>query len=283
MGGAHCNGTARFAAWVPADAVVERHFGTSGDRLDVRHLNDDLKASAAVIAYIAETGSTNSDLVRRLTQAHRVGEGDWLVTDRQTAGRGRQSRNWSDGSGNFMGSTIVYPGANDPPRQTLALLAGMAVYETCLEITDLHPDLQLKWPNDLLIGRAKIAGILLEAEKDAVIVGIGVNLANAPSLPDRETTSFAKLGPIPKRDFFAEQLATQFCLELERWRSYGIEPLLRRWQLAAHPKGTELSVHDAKGMAVSGMFDGLGGDGSLLLRLADGSRRAIHAGDVILN
>ena len=77
-------------------------------------------------------------------------------------------------------------------------------------------------------------------------------------------------------------LAEAFDRELERWRTFGIEPLVRRWLAAAHPVGTALRVHDAEGQPTSGRFAGLAADGSLLLRLEDGTTRAIHAGDVTL-
>lgn len=235
-----------------------------------------------MIRTVAETGSTNTDLAERLRNDERVPEGEWLVTDRQSAGRGRQGRGWSDGAGNFMGSTVVRPGPGDPPAPSLALLAGLTLHEVA---TPLVPDptrLSLKWPNDLLYDRAKLAGILLEGAADAVIVGIGVNLARAPELPDRETAAFAMFGPAPDRDAFAHALAASFDRELERWRTFGLEPLLRRWQAAGTPVGTPLSVHDAGSERIEGTFAGLAPDGSLLLRLADGATRAVHAGDVSL-
>ncbi|WP_209347707.1 biotin--[acetyl-CoA-carboxylase] ligase [Pontixanthobacter sp. CEM42] len=235
-----------------------------------------------MIEYVSETGSTNSDLATRLSNNERVPERHWLVADRQSSGRGRQGRDWFDGSGNFMGSTVVHIAQSDPPASTLALLTGLAAYEACLSLVPDPHALSLKWPNDLLIGRAKLAGILLEGQGQAVIVGIGVNLAVAPDLSDRETVSFAKFGPAPDRNGFAERLAVQFDTELERWRTYGLEPLLRRWTNAAHPVGTPLTFHETETATQSGEFAGLADDGSLLLRLADGSTRAIHAGDVML-
>ena len=80
-----------------------------------------------MIRTVAQTGSTNADLAARLAAGDVVPEGDWLVADRQTAGRGRQGRPWSDGAGNFMGSTVVHPGPGDPPVPTLALVAGLGV------------------------------------------------------------------------------------------------------------------------------------------------------------
>jgi BirA family transcriptional regulator, biotin operon repressor / biotin---[acetyl-CoA-carboxylase] ligase len=235
-----------------------------------------------LIRTVAETGSTNTDLAQRLRGGERVPEGEWLVADRQSAGRGRQGRAWNDGAGNFVGSTVVHRAAGAPPAPSLALLAGLALHEVA---TPLVPDptrLRLKWPNDLLHDRAKLAGILLEGAGEAVIVGIGVNLASAPYLPDRETAAFAKFGPAPDRDLFAHALAASFDRELERWRTFGLEPLLRRWQAAGTPAGTPLAVHDAGAERVEGTFAGLGADGSLLLRLADGATRAVHAGDVTL-
>lgn len=230
-----------------------------------------------MITRVPETGSTSADLAARLRGGDVVPEGSWLVADRQTAGRGRLGRTWSDGAGNFMGSTVVRPGFGDPEAASLALLAGLAVHAAVSEhLPPDHPAV-LKWPNDVLIGRAKLAGILLEREGEAVIVGVGVNLASAPTLLDRETISIASLGAAPSRDSFAENLALHFDLELERWRNYGLEPLIRRWLAAAHPLGTEL-VSDG----LKGVFAGLTSEGALQLRLADGSLRTIHAGEVNL-
>jgi BirA family biotin operon repressor/biotin-[acetyl-CoA-carboxylase] ligase len=235
-----------------------------------------------MITVVSETGSTNADLAAALRAGERLNEGDWLIADRQTAGRGRQGRQWFDSTGNFMGSTVVRPGPHDPPAPTLALMAGISLYEALAPLLAEPAALSLKWPNDLLFGRAKLAGILLEREGEAVIVGIGVNLAAAPQVEGRETVALSELGPAPSRDAFAGALAQSFDCELERWRTVGTEPLLRRWLAAAHPVGTPLSVHEPAGGQISGTFAGLDPDGSLLLRLEDGSVRPIHAGDVML-
>ena len=229
-----------------------------------------------MIQTVPETGSTNADLAARLRAGEALPEGYWLVADRQTGGRGRQGRVWEGGAGNFMGSTIVRRGQGDPPAQTLAFVAGLAVIEALRPHCD---GLRLKWPNDVLLGGAKLAGILLEAEGDAVIVGIGANLAAAPPVADRPVACLPE--PVA-RDTFAEQLAQCFAGQVARWRTYGVEPLLTRWSAAAHPLGKMLSVHEPDGAHLSGTFGGLDPDGALLLRLADGSVSAIHAGDVTI-
>ena len=211
----------------------------------------------------------------RLREGEGLSEGFWLLADRQVAGRGRQGRTWFDGAGNFMGSTVVHPLPGNPPPASLALLAGLAVHEAVQPCLPPPVRAVLKWPNDLMIGTAKLAGILLETEGGAVIVGIGVNLARAPQVEGRETIALAAFGPAPDRDSFAAELARTFAQELDRWRTFGIEALIRRWIAAAHPIGTPLATGDT-----SGSFAGLAADGALQLRLPDGTTRTIHAGEV---
>lgn len=233
-----------------------------------------------MITTIPETGSTNADLLAAVTRLDRVGEGDWLVADRQTAGRGRQGRSWADGHGNFMGSTLVRLEPSDPPAASLALGAGLAVYEAVLPLLPNPAPLQLKWPNDLTYDGAKLAGILLERAGDALVVGVGVNLAVAPVIIGRQTLALAQLIPAPDRDHFARLIAACFASELTRWRQYGIDPLLHRWQAAAHPPGTPLTVTPPGEVRVAGVFEALTDEGAMRLRLPDGAIRTIHAGDV---
>ena len=181
-----------------------------------------------------------------------------------------------------MGSTVVWPRAGDPALGSLALLAGLAVIEAVSPLIPPPATALLKWPNDVLIGAAKLCGILLERTGDAVIVGIGVNLAQAPEVAGRQTIALSAFGPVPDRDHFAATLAGYFARELDRWRSFGLEPMLRRWQAAAHPPGTPLAVGEPGEEVLHGTFAGLAEDGALQLRLADGTTRTIHAGEVRL-
>ncbi len=232
------------------------------------------------IETVRETGSTSADLLGRLALREALPEGYWLVADRQTAGRGRQGRSWLDAPGNFMGSTVVHLHEQDPPPATLSFVAALATYEAVLTSLGAPQSLQLKWPNDVLLGGEKFCGILLERAGDAAVIGIGVNLAAAPEVPERRTRHLGELGPAPGRDSFARELATFFDRELTRWRQFGLEPLFARWLAAAHPVGAPLSVHGSDGQRLDGAFAGLDPDGALRLRLADGAVHAIHAGDV---
>ncbi|RZL52832.1 MAG: biotin--[acetyl-CoA-carboxylase] ligase, partial [Sphingomonas sp.] len=139
------------------------------------------------IRTVAETGSTNADM--RLLARQGAEEGLWLRAERQTAGKGRLGRQWVSEPGNLYASTLVRLRPADPAPATLALVAAVALHRA---VGVFLPDAaRLKWPNDLLLGDAKLSGILLERSEDAVVVGIGVNLAHHPDLPDRATTSLA--------------------------------------------------------------------------------------------
>lgn len=236
-----------------------------------------------MIEVVAETGSTNADLVARLRADENADEGHWLVADRQSAGRGRQGRVWSDGAGNFMGSTVVRLQAGDPPAHTLSLVAGVAAWDAVRAVALDLEGMALKWPNDLLVDDAKLAGILLERADDTVIVGIGVNLAATPPVPDRAVVSLADLGHRVSRDAFAQSLAAAWSDSVRRWHGGGWDQLRGEWIARAHPFGTTLKVHGPDGVALHGTFTGLDSDGALQLQLSGGTRRTIHAGEVILD
>ena len=141
------------------------------------------------------------------------------------------------------------------------------------------PALRIKWPNDLLVDGAKLAGILLERQGDAVIVGFGVNLAHHPKDLDRPATSLQP--PVPP-DEFLSRLVAAFETWLARWRAEGLAPIRAAWLAAAHPAGTALATHTACGDWVEGLFEGLDPGGALRLRLPDGTTSVVHAGDVFL-
>lgn len=231
------------------------------------------------IRVVPETGSTNADLLAAaLTGA---AEGDWLVAERQTAGRGREGRAWASPPGNLYASTLVRLQERDPPAPGLALVAGVALAETA-RVFLRDGELSLKWPNDLLLGGAKAAGILLERRGDAVVAGFGVNLAHHPEHLDRPVTHLGAHMPAPAPTAFAGVLAETFARWLARWRAERLEPVRRRWLELAHAVGTPLTAALPEGGRAEGLFDGLTTEGALRLRLADGTAHVIHAGDVFL-
>lgn len=229
-----------------------------------------------MIRTVASTASTNADLLAEAQAG--APEGLWLRAESQTGGRGRAGRSWLSPPGNLYASTIVRLCPGDPDAATLALTASVALEEVASAYAG-PGKLQLKWPNDLMAGRAKLAGILLERIDDAVVIGFGVNLAHHPTDLERPTVSLAALGgACPDPDAFLVELADAFARWLSRWRGEGLAPVRARWLERAHALGTALVS-----TGVEGLFDGLDASGALLLRRADGRIETIRAGDVFLS
>jgi BirA family biotin operon repressor/biotin-[acetyl-CoA-carboxylase] ligase len=237
-------------------------------------------AVLTTIRTVATTGSTNADLIALASNG--AEEGLWLRAGQQTGGRGRQGRGWASPPGNLYASTLVRLRPTDPPPATLALVAAVALDEAMRAwLPDTVP-LTIKWPNDLLIDGAKLSGILLERSGDAVVIGVGVNVAHHPDLPDRPATSLAAHGATVDAASFLETLAEAFTRWLGRWRGEGLAPIRARWIERAHPPGTALTARLPDSSATDGLFERLDSDGALILRLADGTTRVIHAADVFL-
>jgi BirA family transcriptional regulator, biotin operon repressor / biotin---[acetyl-CoA-carboxylase] ligase len=228
---------------------------------------------------VESTGSTNADLLAAARDG--AEEGLWLRAECQTAGRGRSGRAWESSRGNLYASTLVRLRPNDPPAPTLALVSAVALYATVSALLPT-PALRLKWPNDLLLDGAKLAGILLERADDGVVAGFGVNVAHHPEGLDRPVTSLFAQGLHVTAATFNERLAERFAAWLATWRHEGLAPVISAWLAAGHLVGTELSARLPDGTAFNGSFAGLDASGALLLRLASGETRAIHAGDVFL-
>ena len=226
------------------------------------------------IRIVDQIGSTNTALLADPLAI----EGDWLVARRQDAGRGRHGRAWEAVDGNYFGSTVIQLRSEDPPAPTLALVTGLALIEA-IDVAAPGLPLSLKWPNDLMLGKAKLAGILLERSGDRVVAGFGVNLAAAPRIEGRETASLE--GAITPQAF-APLLAASFARLLAAWRLAEPSAFAQAWLARAHPLGTPLEVHSGADERIAGIFDGIEPDGALRLRREGGSVEVIRAGDVTL-
>lgn len=207
-------------------------------------------------------------------------DGCWLRAGRQTGGKGRMGRAWESPDGNLYCSTIVRLQPTDPLPHTLALVAANAVHALVAPLC--MGQARIKWPNDILVDGAKLAGILLERAGDAIVVGIGINVSGHPVGLARPVTSLAAQGADAETCALYERLAQIFGHWLSIWRAQGLDPIRTHWLLNAHPTGTPMLVAQPDGGKVEGAFETLDQQGMLILRLANGQSRVIHAGDIIL-
>ena len=224
---------------------------------------------------LAELGSTNDWLSERPTLA----DESWVRADVQTGGRGRRGRSWASLPGNLFASVLVRPQPGEGPAQQLSFVAAVALARA-LDRRVAPERLSLKWPNDLLLDRVKVAGILLEGQGGATIIGFGVNLAAAPRSTERPAVSLADAGiDPPAASTLCADLAGDFADVRARWRSDGFAPIRAAWRARAAGLGEPIEARLGHA-TLRGRFEDLGADGALLLRLDDGDLRAIHAGEV---
>ena len=227
-------------------------------------------------------GST-SDLCRALAIAGEPGPLA-ILARRQTQGRGTQGRRWVSPAGNLFLSALLRSREQARDVGQWSLLAGVAVAEALLPLLPDPAALRLKWPNDLLLGGAKLAGILVESGAKAcgaldwLVIGVGVNVLTAPDLPDRSTAALAQVATPPAVD----DLARRVLARLSHWRQVrlleGFAPVRAAWLDHAPALGTPLTLRLGR-RSVGGSFAGLGRDGSLLL--ATGGRvHAFAAGEI---
>lgn len=202
-----------------------------------------------------------------------------MRADVQTGGRGRRGRAWSSLPGNLFASVLVKLRPGEGPAQQLSFVAAVALART-LDTWVAFDRLTLKWPNDVMLGAVKVAGILLEGQLGATVIGFGVNLAAHPGDSERPATSLAGAGLLPPpAGAVAERLAATFAATRAEWQAEGFAAIREAWLARAAGLGLPL-VARLGTETLSGVFEGLAADGALQLRLDNGTLRAIHAGEV---
>lgn len=237
---------------------------------------------------LAEIDSTNAEALR-LGLAGAAAP-LWVRADRQTAGRGRSGRGWTSEPGNHYASLLLRPQCQPSVLHQLSFVAAVAAVAAirAVAVGQRRLDVQLKWPNDVLIGGAKLVGILAESTQSArngqlVAIGIGINLAHAPGDIGRPTTSLASHGLAVTPRGMLDALAPALGEALGRWDDgNGFARIRSAWLRDATPTGTPISVH-AGSDRIEGTFVGLDHDGALLLRDQSGYDRRMTFGDVIEN
>lgn len=230
-----------------------------------------------------EIDSTNAE-ARRRAEAGATGP-VWITAAVQTAGRGRRGRSWSTERGNLAATLLMTTDAPPVEAAQLSFVAALAAAE--LADACLGPDVaRIKWPNDVLIHGQKCTGILVESGARAdgrlwLAVGIGVNLAHAPTDVERPATALAEHmpGPPPAPLAALEVLAARFEAWRRIWATQGFAPVARAWSLRAVGLGQPCEAR-LPSRTLKGVAEGLDPDGALRLRLDDGALERITAGDV---
>lgn len=233
---------------------------------------------------LAEVGSTNTECLTRA----RAGDpgGLWITASRQTGGRGRRGRAWISEAGNLYASLLLIDPAPLPALASLPLAVAVAVHDALRRLVPTGgPELAIKWPNDLMIDRRKVSGILLEGEKladgrYALVIGIGVNIAFKPEGTPYPATCLADHGLHVSPDQLFAYLFETMGTMLTLWNSgSGIADVVARWSAHACGIGEKITVN-LPDRSIGGIFKGIGPDGVLILDTGAGGLMPIAAGDV---
>src|SRR6476661_8117604 len=244
------------------------------------------------LATFDHIGSTNGEALARARDGERGPI--WFVTSEQTAGRGRRHRPWIAPRGNLASSVLEVLDVSPAVAATLGFAAGVAL-EAALQKVSVeaslrsagsdHMKFSLKWPNDVLAGRQKLAGILLEAEavagdRLAVVVGIGTNVVAAPEGTPTPATSLAALGVHIGAEELFSALADAWVEFRGIWdHGRGFADIRKLWLERAFGLGERVAIHTGV-MTLEGIFDTIDDTGCLIVRTAEGRRVPVAAGEV---
>ena len=228
--------------------------------------------------------STNAEAAR---VAHEVAGPTWIFSHEQTAARGRRGRAWTQPKGNF-GASLILPNLSDPAIMSLrSFTASLALYDAIRTIAGPQARLSLKWPNDVLLSGGKLAGILLESVPNGLIIGIGVNLAEAPSAADVEEGAVtpvslkAETQAVVSPLEFLDHLAAAYAPWEAQFAQHGFLPIKEAWLARAAKLGEQIRARTMRD-ETHGVFETVDELGHLVLSTHKG-RVAIPAADVFFN
>ena len=233
------------------------------------------------VTVVPQTGSTNADLLEQARAG--AAEGLVLVAEEQTAGRGRLGRTWSAPPGAGLIFSVLLRPADVPPTRLgwLPLLTGVAVAAAVRDQAGVPAS--LKWPNDVLVGERKLAGILAEAHGDAVVIGVGLNITlSQPELPVPTATSLLiEDAASTDRAALLAAILTELAGRYRAWRTDPESSDLRagylRWSATV---GREVRAELPGGRQLSGTAEDVDDAGRLVLR-TPGGLVPVGAGDVV--
>jgi BirA family biotin operon repressor/biotin-[acetyl-CoA-carboxylase] ligase len=239
-------------------------------------------AAAAGVGLIAcdTVGSTNAEALAYA----RAGERGplWITARAQTGGRGRRGRTWVSEPGNLFATLLLTDPAPAAQAPQLSFVAALATHDAIARLAPaLAARLAFKWPNDVLCGGAKLAGILIEAEGARpliVAVGIGVNCRHHPEGAETAATDLTAQGaPVTVENLFTA-LSGAMMVRLREWGA-GFAAIRTEWLRRAGAPGTPLRVR-VGARDFTGRFETLDEAGRLVVRLPDGTAETVAAGEV---
>ncbi len=233
---------------------------------------------------LTDVSSTNTECLERARKG--ALSGLWVTAVRQTGGRGRRGRAWFSEPGNLYASLMLIDAAPMDRLGSLPLAVAVAVQDAISRVMPLDaPAVLIKWPNDILIERLKVCGILVEGEmlpdgRHALVIGIGINVAVAPEVGLYPVATLREFGVAASPEELFAHLFQSMAETLSLWNGgQGIALIIERWKQVAGGIGENITVN-LPDRSISGRFAGIDDTGLLKLETDDGGTHLIAAGDV---
>jgi len=262
------------------------------DALLQNEIRENLKTRILGKSNIYHFNSTDStNVMAEHFASEGAAEGDIVVAEYQTQGKGRKGRSWFSpaGEGIYV-SIILRPRISPHEAPKLTLMASVAIAEAIAACVPV--DAAIKWPNDILIAGKKVAGILTEikAEIDKihhVVVGVGINVNTSyESFPldirDNATSLFRETGNKISRTFILKTCLECLEKQYEILQNQGFTPILEQWKQLSEMAGKKITV-DVLDTSYAGIVEDVNEDGYLIIRDQEGNTRRIVSGDVFLH
>jgi BirA family biotin operon repressor/biotin-[acetyl-CoA-carboxylase] ligase len=243
-----------------------------------------LDLSATRVEWLASIDSTNDEAMRRAQDGAR--QALWIAARAQTKGRGRQGRVWQSPPGNLAASLLLIDPAPMALAPQLGFVTGVALAQAMRDLLPVGVSAQMKWPNDLVVGGAKLSGLLLEARQlsdghMACVIGIGLNVESHPADLPYAATSLRELGCEARAELALERIHAHMSVWISRWqRGENFAAIREAWMGHAAALDGRVEVLTS-GVTRTGIFRGLDATGQMILETEAG-RDVIAAGDVFL-
>lgn len=204
-----------------------------------------------------------------------LAEGALVVADHQTAGRGRLGRSWEAPPGTALLCSLLLKPPPERPMPELSLVAGIAVADALERMLGLA--VQIKWPNDVMLRRCKIAGCLAEARDGAVVLGIGVNVGqSAHELPDNAGSIRTLTGRTAEREVLLSTLLEDLGDRYGAWRSGGLDAVYEGLGPRDFLRGRRVTVN-----GISGVVSMIDRQGRLEIASGHGEVVTVESGEVV--
>lgn len=228
--------------------------------------------------HFLETVDSTNDEARRLLKNNQDFKDHIIIAESQTKGRGRLGRRWYSPPGNLYMTILKTPKISLAELSKISLIVGLSLHRVLKKYIPENHHLCLKWPNDILVNRNKLGGILVETESYSIIddhmndsltcclIGVGINLVSSPELSNYSSCNLLEFTKdVPQPDVLALEISQSLDDLIETWETKGFDSLREEWLWNAYGLGKPVSAKAENGFQIYGRFLTINKDGAVVI------------------